>query len=333
MQGILTFSNEQSRYSNGNAFVDFLAGGNTSPASYSAIKTFTQDSGRSRYYNRYKSVDLYIQDDWRATSRLTFNVGLRASLFGPWYNAQGTAYNWTPQAYNSSTAPPVNIDPTYGNLVSTGSGAPIPLNLSDLNPAIIRGLTQCGANGVPKSCMSSRIFFPGPRFGVSYDPWGNGKTAIHGGYGLFWEHGTGYEANAGSLIGSAPMILSETQSNIGLTGAASGVTAFGRIGSTCVTPVIPCPNFTGPGGASFPLNVTSIPTHAVYSYTQQWSLSVQREVHKNIVAQVAYVGTKGTHLTAVRDLNQLPAAQFGSAGNPFALGQPITPAVCQGGAG
>jgi hypothetical protein len=76
--------------------------------------------------------------------------------------------------------------------------------------------------------------------------------------------------------------------------------------------------------------VTSIPNKAIYSYTQQWSLGVQREVRKGLVGQLAYVGTKGTHLTAVRDLNQLQPLSNGL--NPFGTGQPITAGVCQSGA-
>jgi len=352
-QGLMTFSNEQSRYTSGNAFVDFLS---TSPeiAHGATLKSFTQDSGRMRYYNRYKSVDLYLQDDWRTTNRLTVNIGIRASLFGPWYNAKGTAYNWRPEVYsgslgetiaigNSANAPNYGANgPNYGYLVDIGSGSPVPFNRTGpyslsgpnaLDPRITNGLVQCGVNGVPKSCMTSRLVYPGPRIGFSYDPWGDGKTAIHGGYGLFWEHGTGYEANAGSLIGSAPLILSETQSNIVYspqTPATNIVTPYNTIGFSCQDSAAQCGNLPIPkNGATFPLNVTSIPTHAVYSYTQQWSLSIQRELRKNMVAQVAYVGTKGTHLTAVRDLNQLPPVSDGD--NPFLPGQPITAAVCKGG--
>ena len=333
-QGLLTFSNEQSRYTSGNAFVDFLA---TAPQirNGAAIKSFTQDSGQVKYYNRYKSTDLYLQDDWRATNRLTVNIGIRASLFGPWYNAEGTAYNWRPENYNQSLGASNYIDPNYGYLVDKGSGQPEPVYEPNgsVNPKVLNGLVQCGANGVAKSCMSNRLIFPGPRVGFSYDPWGDGKTAVHGGYGLFWEHGTGYEANAGSLIGSAPLVLSETQSNIAYlptNTTTNSVSAYNVIGLSCQDRTAQCGNLPIPaGGATFPLNVTSIPTHAVYSYTQQWSLSIQRELHKNIVAQLAYVGTKGTHLTAVRDLNQLPPLNHSL--NPFLPGQPITSSVCEGG--
>ena len=331
-QGLLTFSNEQSRYTSGNAFADFLAGPSANQnagLSQAAIKTYTQDSGQAKYYNRYKTVDLYLQDDVRLNSRLSLNIGFRASLFGTWYNAKGTAYNWRPEAYDPSLGNSIYVDPNNGYLVNANTAAPVPLNLASLDPTITNGLVQCGANGVSKSCMSSRLFYPGPRFGISYDPFGNGKTAIHGGYGLFWEHGTGYEANVGSLIGSAPRILSETQSNIG--GPPANGYAFSTIGFSCQGGATQCGDRTlPPGGATFPLNVTSIPTHAVYSYTQQWSLSIQQEVQKNVVGQIAYVGTKGTHLTAVRDLNQLQP--LSPSLNPFIAGQPITASVCAGGA-
>jgi Carboxypeptidase regulatory-like domain len=320
LQGLLTFSNQQSIDTTGNAFADFLTG--------SAIKSYTQDSAKAKYYNRYKAADLYLQDDWRATPRLTINAGLRASLLGAWYNAKNTAYNWRPEVYNTSLGSSVYVDPKLGFLVQKSDAAPVPLSrtgpysLNSLGPIITNGLVQCGVNGLPSGCMTNSLFHPSPRVGFSWDPWGDGKTAIRAGYGLFWEHGTGYEANVGSLIGSAPTVLSETQSN---------VPGYNFLGYSCQQGVAQCGGLAPPaGGTTFPLNVTSIPTKAVYSYTQQWSLSIQREIHKGTVGQIAYVGTKGTHLTAVSDLNQL--APLSNSQNPFAAGQPITSSVCQSGA-
>jgi hypothetical protein len=345
MQGLMTFSNQGSINTSGNAFVDFLAGPGLTPllngsplTGYTGgnIKSYTQDSGQRKYYNRYQIAEAYLQDDWKITPRLTINVGLRASFFGAWHNPKGTAWNWLPSAYNTSLGESIYVSPQFTDLIRAepgsggAAGSPVPLNLSKLDPTITNGLVQCGGNSnQPSSCMTNKLFHPSPRVGFSWDATGDGKTAVRAGYGLFWEHGTGYEANTGSLIGSAPLILSETQSNI--TGAYPNVSDYNRIGLSCQAGSAQCgSNFAIPsGGATFPVNVTSIPTKAVYSYTQQWSFSVQRELKKNLVAQVAYVGTKGTHLTAVQDLNQLPPLAPGL--NPFLPGQPITSSVCSSG--
>lgn len=328
-QGLLTFSNQQSTHTTGNAFADFLSNG--TGGVIGGIKSYTQDSAQSKYYNRYKIADLYLQDDWRARSRLTINVGFRASLFGAWFNSKNTAYNWRPEAYNTSLGGSFFVDPNNGYLVSNATGAPIPLYQKDgkITSAVINGLVQCGVNPVPSSCMTNSLFHPAPRVGFSWDPWGDGKTAIRGGYGLFWEHGTGYEANSGSLIGSAPMVLSETQSNIS-GNTAGNPSAYNTIGFSCQDGAAQCGNQASLGSVTFPLNVTSIPTKAVYSYVQQWSLSLQHEVGKNLVGQLAYVGSKGTHLTAVRDLNQI--SPLSNSLNPFEPGQPITAGVCTAGA-
>jgi len=344
LQGLLRFSNQQSIYTTGNAFADFLAGRGSSNV-YGGIKSYTQDSAQAKYYSRYKAADLYFQDDWHALPRLTLNIGLRASFFGAWFNPKSTAYNWRPEAYNPSLGSSVFIEPTYGFLVRTASGAPVPLNRSggsyNLNPpsptnpngldqTITNGLVQCGVNGLPSSCMKNSVFHPAPRIGFAWVPWVDGKTTIRGGYGLFWEHGTGYEANAGSLIGSAPLVLSETQSNIQFNGTAAS--SYNSIGFSCQGGTAQCGSLaqTQSGGTTFPLNVTSIPTKTVYSYVQQWSLSLEHQVGKNMVGQLAYVGSKGTHLTAVRDLNQL--SPLANSLNPFGAGQPITAGVCTGGA-
>ncbi len=255
------------------------------------IKSFTQDSGQKRYYNRYKIAEFYVQDDWRATSRLTINVGFRDSLFGAWYNPNNTAYNWRPEAFNHSLGSSIYIDPNNGYLVQRQRGAARssqPQRTYSLNfiesshyewPGSVRRKWV-----VPDSCMSNTLFHPLRVWDFRGIRGATGKTAVRAGYGLFWEHGTGYEANVGSLIGSAPLVLSETQSNI------SGKSAFNSIGYSCQGGAAQCSSPAAMSGATFPLNVTSIPTKATYPYIQQWSLSVQREIHKAMVAASGVCG-------------------------------------------
>jgi hypothetical protein len=272
----------------GNPFADLLAGD---------ICSFGQQNATVKYYNRYKIVEPYFQDDWHVTSRMTLNLGLRVSLFGTYREKEHQAFNFDPARYvaGQTTINPANdvvTNLTADNLTPTVSDLP-------------NGIVQCGVTpGVPVSCMQGHLFNPAPRVGFAWDPFGNSKTAIRGGYGMFYEHGNGNEANTESLENSPPLAYAAQQ---------YGISGYPNIG-------------TGTAGQQLPLGVTSIPTKARWPYVQQWHLDFQREIAPSMVASVSYVGSKGTRLTRLSDLNQvLPASQ-----NPYKQGETYTGAECGG---
>lgn len=286
VQGVLGFDNT-SPVSTGNGFADMLTG---------RIGSFSQTNLQTKYYNRYKIVEPYVQDDWRVTKKLTLNLGVRISLFGTYREKDHQAYNFDPAAYSLAAAPKIDTDGS----VTGFSGAIIPGSGNRFT-----GLVQCGVNGVPAGCMRGHLFNPAPRVGFAYDPFGDGKTAIRGGYGVFFEHTNGNEGNTESLEGTPPYVLSSTQYNV--------------VGYTGI----------GGGGVAFPLGVNSIPRQAIWPYVQQWNLNVQRQIMNGTVMTLAYVGSKGSHLSLQRDINQLvPITQ---AENPYHPGQPMTQADCSNG--
>lgn len=311
VQGLLTFSNQGSEYSTGNAFADFVEFGGYGTGGPAA---FQQDSAQGKYYQRYQIAEPYVQDDWKVSQRLTVNAGVRVSLYGTYHEKNKNAYNWLPSAYSTATSEAVVVDPRSGALIDARTGGGVPIRQADgsVDPRVTNGIVQCGKNGVPDGCMAGHLWNTAPRVGFAWDPRGNGKTSIRAGYGVFFEHGMATEANTGSLEGSAPVVLSMEQLNPLNPGWIGTV---GNCGTNCT-----------PGQTAFPLNVTSIPTKAVWPYVQQWSFSIQHELPAKTLGTVAYVGSKGTHLTLVRQLNQLlPASNII---NPFGSHEPLLTRTC-----
>jgi hypothetical protein len=264
--GYLTFDTSVAG-TTGNAFADLLVG---------QIASFGQQDRFVKYYNRYKIVEPYFNDDWRITPRLTLNLGLRVSLFGTYREKQHQAFNFDPAAYvPGQTTVDSNTDFVTG------------LTVNGLPPSVANlpnGIVQCGVTkGVPAGCMQGHLFNPAPRLGFAWDPWGRGKTSIRGGYGIFYEHTNGNEGNTESLENSPPLANAAKQNN---------VSGYANIGG-------------GPISPQLPLTPIAIPTRVRWPYVQQWHFDLQHEILPNTVATVSYVGSKGTHLTRQSNLNQL----------------------------
>jgi len=336
LQGLLTFSNLA--HSTGNAFADFLVQ-NPSPNGNGLIsgfiQSFTQDSTQGRYYQRYQIAEPYFQDDWKVTKTLTVNLGLRISLFGTYHEKNRNAWNWEASQFlrfNPPGNPQFAVDPVYGELLDKSAGStPVSFDPTtfQLDPSVVSslGLVRCGFSGTPAGCMTGHLFNPAPRVGFAWDPWGDGKTSIRGGYGIFFEHGTGNEANTGSLEASAPLVLSMTQP------LPANYQCIGNVGygdTTNPECASPLGAYLGvsppPAGSVFPLDVTSIPARVVWPYAQQWSFGIQRELSRAVVVNLAYVGSRGTHLTVERQLNQLKPLPANE--NPFGPNEPLTITEC-----
>jgi hypothetical protein len=282
-QGGFTFNNTYT----GNDFADFLLG-----YSNSYTELAVQDHG---LWNNV-SYAAYIQDNWRATRRLTLNLGLRWDGIPHTYEANNRMGNFYPNLYDPALA--ATFD-SSGNLCSSASNPPCPGGASpglgpSPNPILngslfyLNGIGIPGKNGVPKGLVDNHWATFGPRVGFAYDLLGTGKTIVRGGFGTMYERIQGNDMyNAGANV---PFSSSVTFNNVLLSSPATSVTT----GSTLAAPITVA-SITG-------LDVNNYKPPVSYQY----SAGVQQAFGAKSVLSIAYVGNQNRHQNDYSETN-LPA--------------------------
>jgi hypothetical protein len=276
-------------------FADFLLGN---------VATYTQNSRDTIPDLHYLNVEGYVQDDWKVSSRLTVNLGLRYSYFPSPGDALNTLNNFDPLLFNPASAPA--IDPVSGNFAAGGqipatyvNGLIFPTGTACAQAQAIAAGITCSPWGAhvnpdPKNNLA-------PRFGFAYDPLGTGKIVVRGGYGIFYDRTLNgiWEQNA---FQDPPLVQTATINN----------TLFDHplAGSSSVS--------LGPNH----IVSTGNPTFKNPSY-MDYNFAVQGEVYRNTVAEVAYVGSGGRHLLGERDINQPSLAE--RAADPTAYVTAVVP--------
>lgn len=201
----------------------------------------------------------FAQDTWRAAARLTIIAGVRYELPWNWYQPKGYAETFI-RDYQSTRFPNA------------------PANLAFV-----------GDPGVPRSLYATSYNNVSPRIGISYDVFGNGKTAIRAGFGSF------YDATPALVVGiGPPFFFSET--NILGTGSLTNP-LYGE------TP-IPANYVPGqPGQFPNPQTIVFPDPKFRNSYTWGFNLGIQHQLNRGTTLEVNYVGRLSRHLTMPYDLN------------------------------
>jgi hypothetical protein len=213
--------NAQPASNNANGYLQFPTSGNpnTLGDSYADEVLGIANSYNEVSFDRindiaYNTYEGFVQDDWKASKRLTINLGIRITHFQPWIDRLGFGYSiFNPAAYDASCAAP----PTYCGFEWNKQNSSVPLG------------------GFP-----TRGAFYQPRLGAAFDLFGTGKTVLRGGWGRYFFHAgqftNGLDASAGVKSyslgnnvplpggGTTPLLASELDT-LNLTASASGPSA------------------------------------------------------------------------------------------------------------
>ena len=235
-----------------------------------------QIGAQTGFFSNINQEDgLFIQDNWRATKRLTLNLGIRYDLI-----------TWPYEAHNQQSSFDIN----------TGQ------------------VLEAGVNGVSKSIVNQDYLNFAPRVGFAYDLTGNGKLALHGGYGIFYFPDYGGINNQlgqnGPFSGNNYFFASN-----GYCLTLSGQTAQRQAPNSCadytspsaVTAALPLPATPATfDRANPPANIggTAIDVDNKHSRLQQYNLQLQQQLSPRDVFSVAYVGTHGDRLSTFYNLTQ-----------------------------
>jgi len=214
--------------------------------------------------NRFDILALYFQDSMRLTRRLTLDLGMRWDPFFPYTDVDGKLSAWRPGQQSTR----------YPN-------AP-------------RGVLYPGDAGLSKGGYNTAWKNFGPRVGFAWDVFGNGKTSVRGGYGIFYDRTNTISTNSQANQGPFGTVVN-------ITGNAANTFTNPWAGTTDPFPLPLNP----PPDVRFVLPHVAFvyEEHMRNAYLQSWNLTLEREVAGGFIARAAYAASKGTSLVALREAN------------------------------
>jgi Carboxypeptidase regulatory-like domain len=244
------------------------------------VTTFTQAHFDYTADLRQKAFEAYAQDEWRARPNLTLYYGVRYSYFPSPYDKNGRLSNFVPELYNPANAPQV-----------TGAGTRVLATGNFCNGIIVNSQNfatgPAAFNCTPTVSPFGKFVIDAPtkdfapRVGLAWDPFGQGKTSIRMGYGIYHEQvlvGT-FLQNIGT---NPPYQETVTASNTRLDAPAAG--------------------FSAP---TTPQGLRAVQSDWHTPYMQHWTLNVQHQLGRKTILSIGYYGSKGTHLIGLTEINDI----------------------------
>lgn len=240
-------------------------------------------------YFRWSDVSFYVQDDFKVNARLSLSYGIRYE-----YNQPAAARDDNFFNFNTSTGAVILPTAEAKRLLSAYYPSTLPLETAS-QVGLGRSLRRADKNNWA------------PRFGFSYRIDDSGKTVVRGGAGIYYGH---YSVGALSNQVEGPFAVSTTSNNAFANDRPLFTLAF---------------PFAAPGSAGS-INTAGITPDLKNMYALQYSLTIEREVARDLGVRISYIGTKGTQLPYMRNFNQpLASTQaFAQARRPFPIYNNVT---------
>lgn len=265
-------------------------------AMFLGVPTITlQGSGDPTRNIRANDFNLFFQDDWRLNDQFVLNLGVRYEVFGQFFETHGKF---------------VEFDPT----LATFSG-----------PYLTGGFVQAGNGSLPGIPKVGNGLAPndynnvGPRIGFSWKPFRDyDRFVFRGGYGMYFDR-----PNA-RLLNS--QVFDSPYDTVAMAVVPPNwANPFVQVPLPSAYPIFPA---IGEAPYIMPLSGTTgtvVPASGIYPnrhdfvtpYVQQWNFGMQWEMAKNTMLDVAYVGSKGTKLTRLINVNQAAWSYSLAAPGPF----------------
>jgi hypothetical protein len=242
------------------------------------VSAFGQQNFNPRTDLYYWTVSGFVQDSWKASKRLTVDLGVRLDHLGAWADAHGQGLAAFSPKWYAEDAPPYNSTANtclpgvrwhaQGKVVNTGT-ATCSLAINNV------------LSSVPLSGDQSRLAFVSPRFGLAYDLFGTGKTVLRGGWGMYRSHDSWNDFSPAAGTSEGMITESETAGN----GAGISLPAVDFSGATPA-------NLGGTGVSISALD----PSDNEQPLTMTYSFTISQRAPWNSAFEIAYVGNQSQDL-------------------------------------
>ncbi|HEX6279496.1 MAG TPA: carboxypeptidase regulatory-like domain-containing protein [Pyrinomonadaceae bacterium] len=273
-QGTFGFSALQSRgvvLGNGISATNNTTGHTFASFLMGRANSYSEAATDFRVHERFGRREFFVQDTWKVRPNLTVDLGVRYQFFVPVTDRDNQIGTFDPELY----------DPSKAVCTSSACTAMVLATTDPNNGFALAGSTSRFGRKIHPSDYNNFS----PRVGIAWDPFSDGKTIVRAGYGFYYDQ---------ALVGifeQAAFTTPAFNPNVSFTSTASSVITYDDVDA-------------GAPPGTLPLRSTiAIANDFETPEIQQWSVGIQREIFKNAVVDVSYVGTKGDKLIRQRDIN------------------------------